>query len=438
MYLWIPSRCGVGIRFMDLDSSIRIGHLTGHNRTICLIRWRIEANNASIGESSLMRRLQIAAWGFGITAALILWFICPLFSQNQDAIPTFRAQANLVTVSFHVVQKGAYLRDLKREDIVLLEDGSPRPVSFFEGGRIGSRKIPVEIAILLDASKIGPSSVFNYRFLEGAHASTLRSLLSRLLEDVPNMRLTIYRFAADSAGKSTELRRLCRPSRDVAELCLAFVRLLLADPGGERILMVLPPGRKLVPDAQRSSAVGRPAWVYESIIATLNDWANTGTNCNRMLLTFANGLSPTSTLPADAVAPATALSVSVYPVMIAHQLLVTQYTDYRSKMETWNAGGRIDLDRYDPLVRMQQTLKEMEQYGWLGELTGGNSFDYNIIGIDEMRQILVKMWAEAESAYTAGFACDPTPGAPKRHKLEVRLASEASGKISGGKRTVLY
>ena len=50
----------------------------------------------------------------------------------QDAV--FRTETSLATVPFHAVQKHQYLVDLTPQDIILLEDGQPREITYFEGG----------------------------------------------------------------------------------------------------------------------------------------------------------------------------------------------------------------------------------------------------------------------------------------------------------------
>src|ERR1035438_10005787 len=81
-------------------------------------------------------------------AVLTLVVALPIAGQEE---PVFRASTTLATVSFHVVRDKHYVDDLKPQDLVLLEDGTPRNITFFEGGR-SKRTMAVDIALLFDIS----------------------------------------------------------------------------------------------------------------------------------------------------------------------------------------------------------------------------------------------------------------------------------------------
>src|ERR1035438_10745328 len=82
-------------------------------------------------------------------AVLTLVVALPIAGQEE---PVFRASTTLATVSFHVVRDKHYVEDLKPQDLVLLEDGTPRNITFFEGGRSKQRTTAVDIALLFDIS----------------------------------------------------------------------------------------------------------------------------------------------------------------------------------------------------------------------------------------------------------------------------------------------
>jgi len=81
----------------------------------------------------------------------------------------------------------------------------------------------------------------------------------------------------------------------------------------------------------------------------------------------------------------------------------------------------------------------MEDFRKLGPLTGGRSFEARLPNINtgDVRDILEAVLQDGASQYGVGFA--PTAsGSLKAHKLEVKLAPNAKGSLTGGKRTVVY
>ena len=61
--------------------------------------------------------------------------ILALFGAMHAQQPVFRADSRLVLVGFHAVRGDEFVRDLRPEDIVIREDGEPRPVA---GGCFGA------------------------------------------------------------------------------------------------------------------------------------------------------------------------------------------------------------------------------------------------------------------------------------------------------------
>ena len=72
------------------------------------------------------------------------------------------------------------------------------------------------------------------------------------------------------------------------------------------------------------------------------------------------------------------------------------------------------------------------------KMTGGETFLYNYINLQGMQQILEKMRAAAAAEYAAGFVPSPSAAGPRQHHLEVRLASRKTGRLVGGKRSIVY
>ena len=220
----------------------------------------------------------------------LLLLALPLCAQQA---PVFRTETTLALVRFHVMRKHSYVDDLKPEDVILLEDGSPRRVAVFEGGRLTPRTIPIQMTLLFDTS----GSVTSAGLLDPlAYQATL-------LDNLENVRLAVYSF-------TSTLRRQCRPTRDPSELAMALRRVADSRPGPqvESIPLQLPPGRK-----------GGPAtWLFEAIMAAAKDSAAEPGQATRMLVVFSDGFPTTNTRPEEAVSMLSEFGIPIYPVVLGH------------------------------------------------------------------------------------------------------------------------
>ena len=188
----------------------------------------------------------------------------PLCAQQA---PVFRTETSLALVRFHVVRKHSYVDDLKPEDVILLEDGSPRKVTVFEGGRSAPRTIPIEMILLFDTS----GSVTSAGLLNPlAYQATL-------LDNLESVRLAVYAF-------NSTLIRHCGPTRDPAELAAALQR---------------------VRDSRSGAAAAK-------------DSAAEPGQATRMMVVFSDGFPTTNTRPEEAVAVLSELGIPAYPVVLGH------------------------------------------------------------------------------------------------------------------------
>src|ERR1700735_5254053 len=87
-----------------------------------------------------------------IARMLTLVLLGAALSLAQPTPATFQAQSNLVLVPFHASRGNNYVSDLKRSEIVLLEDGHPREFSILEGPGITERRTPLELVLLFDTT----------------------------------------------------------------------------------------------------------------------------------------------------------------------------------------------------------------------------------------------------------------------------------------------
>jgi VWFA-related protein len=321
----------------------------------------------------------------------LLLLALPLCAQQA---PVFRTETSLALVRFHVVRKHSYVDDLKPEDVILLEDGSPRRVAVFEGGRLAPRTIPIEMTLLFDNS----GSVTEAGLLDPLAYQTT------LLDNLENVRLAVYSFTSN-------LRRQSRPTRAPAELAAALRRVLdsRSSPQAESIPLRLPPGRK----------GSEGTWLFEAIMATAREAAAEPGQATRMLVVFSDGFPTTNTPPEDAAAVLSELGIPLYPVVLGH-----------ASIGALKASGRLGWPQMAEMF--------MADFAGLAERTGGRSFDPPVIDVAVVRQILAAMAGQVLCEYVVGFQTEQSSGAPRPHRIQVKLRSKDLGTLQGGFRTVTH
>jgi VWFA-related protein len=337
----------------------------------------------------------------------LLWLVLPLSAPQtaadapaqrpEQAAPVFRTETALGLVRFHVVRKHSYADDLKRGDVILLEDGTPREFSVFEGGRSARRTIPIEMTLLFDTS----GSVTDAGLLNPlAYQATL-------LDKLENVRIAVYGF-------NSSLTRYCGFTRDPAELAAALGGVRgsgskAAGPQVTKIPLHLPPGRNGGPET----------WLFEAIMAAAGDSAAEPGQATRMLVVFSDGFPTTNTRPEDAVKVLSELGIPVYPVVLGHADLTARL-----------AG--------QPLGWQEMAELYMADFAGLAEPTGGRSFDPPVISVAVVQQILDGLVGQVMCEYVVGFQAGQSSGAPRPHRLQVKLRTKDLGTVRGGFRTVTH
>jgi VWFA-related protein len=351
----------------------------------------------------------VAAWIFALGL--------PLLAQQraQEEAPVFRTETRLALVHFHVVNKNFYVDNLKREDVILLEDGAPRELAIFEGGLTARRTVPVELMLLFDVS----GSVMQEGLLDPLSYKTT------LLDGLDGAKLSVYAF-------DTSLKRFCGPTRDPAELAGAMKRVLNfragAQPQPEIISLQLPPKRKSDPRGG--------TWIYEAVIAMAREAAARQDDATHLVLMFSDGFATTDSRPEDAAGPLRDLGLPVYPVVLGHKKIADLARQVHE--QGYNRQGVMSDSARERLSRLESQEREILEYASLGELSGGRSFDPPIMNLDMVRRILAAMVAQVRCEYVAGFKPAPPDGEPRKHKLEVKLRSKNLGKVLSGVRTVVH
>lgn len=375
---------------------------------------------------------------------LLLSTACLSFAQQTppESSAIFRAETQEVLLSFNVVRDRYFAPDVKREDIVLLEDGKPRAFSSFEGPASG-RRPPLELVLLFQTTTMPPwdsrlSKLLTRWDREATYAFTSnwgdRESRGVLEKNGADVRVSVYRYDRQF------MQRLCRRATDPQVFTSAMRRLLEPIPSGEAIPLTSPPGYE---PNEVCLARGRGgldpgslhfyvplSWAPEAILDTLRDSAGAPDKALRVLVAFAEGMTsycgtrvpPPTLQPQDVADRANDLGISVYPVVL----------DFEKYVQHPFAYGQLDKQSDLPYP-----ANLMERYASIGELTGGGAFYPPQIDAETVDRILGVIRNQGLSRYVVAFT-PRSSGQQHAHKLEIKLKSKSSGKLMGGKRAATY
>jgi hypothetical protein len=202
----------------------------------------------------------------------MLALLAALPGAAQETAVTFRADANLALLRFEVLRDGAYVDDLRSEEIEVRENGAPQKVAVFEGGRNSGRTVPLELMLLFDCSEsIHTAGLLNARVFE-----------TGLFRKYPQVSVSVYGFThtwQKYAAATREIETLNGAAREVME----------AAPGGTRL--------------------------YEAVILTARDAGARSAEVTRRLVVFSDSVAPRDAARL-AVLAARDAGVAVYPVIL--------------------------------------------------------------------------------------------------------------------------
>jgi hypothetical protein len=399
--------------------------------------------------------------------ALILSTACLLFAQRtpQESLPSFNSESKLVLVSFNVVRGAYFAPDVKKDDVVLLQDGKPREFAIFEGPGSGSRP-PLELVLLFDTTTLPPPDSrikvkthwdreATYEFTKQWGDKESRSILEKAGADV---RVSVYRYDHD------RLQGLCRSARDPQTLTNAIRRLPEPMRAEETVPLTMPKGHMTIfdkaakqnghePDPKQTAAFWPQSWTYEAVIDALKDATAGAGAAMRALIVFSEMDGPTTTKTQDAADQANALGIPVYPVVLDYdEYLRHPFSQGGAYHGGLNPGAREiprpdSVPRYDPeappnslaAVRVWSTLGmiPMDRFARLALLTGADALFPSRLNASVVDNILNVIRDKGLSQYVVGFA-PPASGQERKHRLEIKLKSKSTGKLKGGDRTALY
>jgi hypothetical protein len=369
----------------------------------------------------------------------------------QEPSPVFSSDTKLVLVPFHVARDAHFVRDIKPEDVVLLQDGKPREFTVFEGPGTQGRREPVELTVLFDATTLSEvESKSGGRFTswnrEAAYAWvgkwTDKQSRALRLTGIANVLISIYRF------DHRQLQQLCRLASDPGVITDAIHRLTEPIPPAEAIPLTLPPNRMTIrdlvvkqggfkEDPKHPVILHTPSWTLEAAITTLKDSFAEPGRATRLLAVFSQGGGPTNTTAEDVADRANALGIPVYPILLGRYQAAIMGTRPAGAGSDASARGCDPRNIEQGLTCQDGDSIQLEWVARVGKLTGGRAFYPG--GMDEklVSDILVVVRNEGLFQYVVGFAPEPA-GRPRNHTLEVKLKSKASGELRGGKRPAKY
>ena len=452
--------------------------------------------------SARLQRLPVMIVQASRTFAAAVLLIALCLAQQEPVTPSFHTQTDLVTVPFQVRRGSRSASDLKPSDVVLLEDGVPRSFTIFEAPPVNLTLDLVVMFDVTNPRVMpsgrdlkGTAGFWDTKALRDLAGYWGEATARRLLDEHgTSIRFSIYRF------DQLRLQRLCRSTSDPKVLVDALHR--LAGPGpagqaaGQDVDIPLPAGlaiRNMERKAQADGNLPQP-WSLAGAVSALKDSAVSSSpgeekadadrvTPSRALVIFSTGAEGTSITPEDLAYQAVAAGVPVYPVALPGFPWVLPYEGYTYRSAVKNGfyyfyiGLKNDEARGNGLlmsgpggVYLGKTGR-LPYFGsyynypfeLLGDLTGGLRFDamnhlvipdedapplalflfpdgYSMTGsetLDVLERVKRHALARFNSNYTVGFV-PSLSGAPHDHRLEVKLAPNSSGKVTGGKRSATY
>ena len=350
--------------------------------------------------------------------------LCSAQQAPTDAeTPIFQSQSRLILLPFRVVHDRHTVTSLRQSDVILLEDGKPRPFTIFDTPTSQTR-LPVELVLLFDTTpKIAalwdPANVF--RFISQWDDEQSRAALQPTINKA-EVQISVYQ----TFGRQVD--RMTRPTADPHALTSALHSLMGPLPArpepGSRIALTLPPGRMAVSGGGytdeayvTSPFIGgdKRGWTMEAAIGLLNEVSAAQDSVTRILVMFSEGIGATTTVPEDIGNRALDLMQDSH-LSDCYRLLPAHSINYNS---------------------FPRNYFRMQEFEALGKMTGGRAAEYEAIDARTLRTIVDAVVTDALEQFVVGFA--PVSGEDGRnHQLEVKLSSKSIGTIEGGKRRAVY
>ena len=277
---------------------------------------------------------------------------------------------------------------MRPNDIVLPEDGKPRDLTIFDGPATFGR-MPPELALLFDSNPKIPNIrdlVDVFRFIPRWDDSMSSQVLAMENAD---LRISVI-SAQPRDGQSTATLGRLPPHTHAPTAC---------GQGEKRRLPFV-------------SAESR-GWPMEAALGVLNEAAAAQDKVSLMLVMLSEGIGVTTRIPENAGNQALDLGIPIYPIV----------TNYKKHIRSWN---------------LPRNHFRMQQFAALGKMTGGRSMDAPEVDAATFHKILETVKNDALSQYVVGFVPSSGDGAPKAHRLDIKLTSKSGRELEGGMRRATY
>jgi VWFA-related protein len=298
-------------------------------------------------------------------------------------VPTFPSEAQLVYVRFHIEKKGAFVTEVAREQLRVLEDGKPQPIALLETPAGRDRTIHPEVTLLLDVS----GSVMDDRLLDEA-------LVRQVLLGGLGAGATVGVCAFGGT-----LECFAEPTGEAAAVLDGFARAI-----------------RFGMESRRSGTR-----LYASVADVARRAAARGTRAQRAMILFTDALDNKGGKIDEAIDAAAAADVRVYAVKVSQAFQDTARTPGPF------GGGAPNRAMYD--------YKKLELDALPAE-TGGRSFEPGTLDDASLAKILAEVAAEISREVVVGYEPQGPPTGKKR-KVKVELADKSLGKIPDGERTIV-
>lgn len=331
-----------------------------------------------------------------VRAGWILIFAVAAIVSAQEAAQ-FTSQSQLVLVPFNVTHEKLFVTDLKVDDVVLLQDGKPRPFTVFEGPSTPHR-VPVELILLFDTTTLPPPKPDVPRLMRHWDRETTYTALTQKWDDkasqdilqLPGAEIpvSIYRFDLN------RLQRLCRSANDPRDVRESFARLLTPMSDSDSTPFVT---------LDKRQAGLEKTFPFSAAIATPNDVDKERDAALRLLAVFSEGFGESPATARELVDKANNMGIPLYPVVL----------DYDPYSQHWPVsttngmigGAQVQGPRDQPgdARFFNGSTPIMDRFAAAGAATGGASFSPPHLDTDAVRKILETVRNEGVSQYVIGF-----------------------------------
>lgn len=312
--------------------------------------------------------------------ASLLWAWQPLRARQERTFSTEVRVVNLLATVRN--QKGEIIRDLKKDDFTLDEDGRPQVIRYFSQ----ETNLPLTLGLLVDTSG-------SQRRILGQERSASYRFLDQVLDENKDMAFVIH------FEREVELLQDLTSSRKQLQRALA----LLESPQPQQVNRRNWPG-------PRGRVVGGTS-LYDAVLLAADELMKKQSG-RKSLIVLSDGVDNASKVTlADAVEAAQRADTLVYSILFADQQA------YGGGFGA-GPGPRMGRRRGGPPARMPQVRPDGKKIlERLSKATGGGLFQ--VSKKHPIGQIYGRIEEDLRSQYSLGYTPDPADGRPGYRKIHL-------------------